>query len=508
MEVSLVVSQVTWILLSVLVALLLVAFLLYGSYIKSVHRKYDHIPGPPRDSFFLGHIPTLWRAFKKEKHYYDLFVQWAEEHGPFVRLNILHKVTLLVMSPEGVKEYLMSTEYPKDPHIYGRLYHMCGERFLGSGLTASLDHDHWIKQRKIMGPAFSKSYIQGLIGTFNDQAEELMKKMEKQADGKTKVDVMNLLRRITLDIIAKVAFGLELETLHNDQTPFPHAMNMVTEGLKNVRVPFFQYLPWNRKIVKEIQESVRLLRRTGKECIEQRQKAMQNAKEVPLDVLTQILKTAAEEEESDMESMLDNFVNFFYAGHETTTNQLAFTIMELGRHPEIVAKLQAEVDDVIGVKKNIAYEDIRKLKYLSQVLKEALRLYPPATATLRWTEKENIIEGVRIPANTSLTFCMYIMGRLDKFFKDPLVFDPDRFRKDQPKPYFTYFPFSLGHRSCIGQRFAEMEAKVVMAKFLQRFDFQLVPPQSFKVLDAGTLRPLDEIVCQLKPRHHLSGYEE
>ncbi|KAF7234795.1 Cholesterol 24-hydroxylase [Varanus komodoensis] len=154
--------------------------------------------------------------------------------------------------------------------------------------------------------------------------------------------------------------------------------------------------------------------------------------------------------------MLDNFVNFFFAGHETSANQLSFTLMELGRNPEIVAKLQAEVDDIIGMKKHISYDDLKKLKYLSQVLKEVLRLYPPAAATLRFTEKENVIEGIKIPANTSLIFCTYVTGRMESFFKDPLVFDPDRFRKDQPRPYFTYFPFSLGPRSCIGQKFAQV----------------------------------------------------
>ncbi|XP_042301552.1 cholesterol 24-hydroxylase-like isoform X2 [Sceloporus undulatus] len=476
------VSVVLWALLRLLIIVLLAGFVFYCFYIKSMHMKYDHIPGAPRDR--------------------------GEEYGPIVRFNVFHKVVLLVLSPEGVKEYLMSPEYPKDPMIYSGLYEMCGVRFLGNGLTATLDYNHWHKQRKIMDPAFKKSYLVGLIETFNDQAEELMKELEKKADGESKVDVMSLLRRLTLDIIAKVGFGLELKTLHDDKTPFPHAVNMITIGLANLRVPFFEYMPWNRKVVKEIQESVRLLRRTGKECIEQRKKSIQNEDYVPLDILTQILKNAAQEGDCDDENMLDNFVNFFFAGHETSANQLSFTIMELARHPEILAKLQAEVDDIIGVKGNISYKDLANLKYLSQVLKESLRLYPPAVATLRWTGKEKIINGIKIPADTTLIFCTYVMGRMERYFRDPLIFDPERFRKDQPRPHYSYFPFSLGPRSCIGQTFAQMEAKVVMAKFVQRFEFQLVPPQSFKILDAGTLRPLDGVVCRLKQRPMYSCKKE
>nr|XP_056706863.1 LOW QUALITY PROTEIN: cholesterol 24-hydroxylase-like [Euleptes europaea] len=482
----------------------LLAFGLYCCYIKYVHVKYDDIPGAPRASFFFGHLPYLWSKLKSNEVFYDIMAQWAEEYGPIVRINIFHRISVLVLSPEGVKEFLMLPQYPKDRKAYSHLYNMFGVRFLGNGLVADPNYNHWHKQRRIMDPAFSRIYLIGLMGIFNDKAEELMKVLEEKASGKTEVDVMNLLRRVTLDIIGKVAFGLELNTLYDDQTPFPRAVTVVMEGMAKSRIPTFEYMPWNRKMVKEVQESLRLIRRTGKECIERRRKAIQNGEEIPVDILTQILKNAAQEGDYDDENMLDNFTTFFFAGHETTANQLAFTIMELGRQPEIVAKLQAEVDEVIGAKRDINYEDLGNLRYLSQVLKESLRLYPTAPATVRWTGTEKVIEGVRIPANTTLMFNMYVMGRMERFFDDPLIFNPDRFSKEQPKPYYSYFPFSLGPRSCIGQIFAQMEAKVMMAKFLQRFEFQLVPPQSFKVLDSGTLRPLDAVVCKLKLRSPLA----
>ncbi|XP_073205729.1 cholesterol 24-hydroxylase isoform X4 [Lepidochelys kempii] len=459
-------------LLLLLLSLCLLAFGLYCCYVRAIHAKYDHIPGAPRASFLLGHLPIIWRMLKKNELALDLFIQWAEEYGPIVRFNAFHRVSLMVLSPEGVKEFLMMPQYPKDGITYGKLYAL-----------------------------FGVSYLIGLMETFNEKVEELMEKLEEKADGKTEVDIMSMMSRVTLDVLAKVAFGIELNTLQDDQTPFPHAVSMVMKGMNEIRVPFVQYMPGKQKLIKEVRESVRLLRRVGKECIEQRQEAIQNGEEVPQDILTQILKgDAAQEETRDDETILDNFVTFFIAGHETTANQLSFTIMELGRQPEILERLHAEVDEVIGAKRDIDYEDLGKLEYLSQVLKESLRLYPPVSGTIRWTGKENIIEGIRIPANTTLFFSTYVMGRLEKFFKDPLTFNPDRFSKDAPKPYFTYFPFSLGPRSCIGQIFSQMEAKVVMAKLLQRFEFQLVPGQSFTIMDTGTFRPKDGVVCILKPR--------
>ncbi|KAI1237610.1 hypothetical protein IHE44_0013692 [Lamprotornis superbus] len=461
-----------------------------------IHAKYDYIPGAPRER--------------------------AEKYGPVVRMNAFHRISVLIVSPEGVKEFLMSPQHPKDPIVYGTLFSLFGERFIGNGLVTVCNHEHWRKQRRIMDPAFSRSYLIGLMETFNEKAEELMEKLEEKADGKTEFSMLSMMSRVTMDIIGKVAFGLELNALRDDQTPLPNAVTKVMEGLNKARVPFLRFMPGKQKLVKEVRESVRLLRRVAKECIDRRREAIQNGKEATMDILTQILKGAALEETRDDENILDNFITFFVAGHETSANQMTFTVMALGQHPEILERAQAEVDEVLGAKRDVDYEDLGKLTYLSQILKESLRLYPPVSGTLRRLEKELVINDITIPANTTVfvspihhqqllaapvnpNLNTYIMGRMEKFFKDPLTFDPDRFSKDAPKPYYCYFPFSLGPRSCIGQVFAQMEVKVVMAKLLQRFEFQLVPGQSFKLLEAGTLRPLDGVICKLKPRISARG---
>ncbi|NWV43453.1 CP46A hydroxylase, partial [Grantiella picta] len=394
----------------------------------------------------------------------------------------------------------MSPQHSKDPFVYGAFFRLFGERFLGNGLVTVCNHEHWRKQRRIMDPAFSRSYLVGLMETFNEKAEELMEKLEEKADGKTEFSMLSMMGRVTMDIIGKVAFGLELNALSDDQTPLPNAVTKIMEGVNATRIPLIRYMPGKQKLVKEAREGVRLLRRVGKECIERRREAIQNGKEATLDIFTQILKGDALEETRDDENILDNFITFFVAGHETSANQMTFTVMALGQHPEILERAQAEVDEVLGAKRDVDYEDLGKLTYLSQVLKESLRLYPPVSGTLRRLEKEHTINGIRIPADTTIFLSTYIMGRMEKFFKDPLTFDPDRFSKDAPKPYYCYFPFSLGPRSCIGQVFAQMEVKVVMAKLLQRFEFQLVPGQSFKLVEAGTIRPLDGVICKLKPR--------
>ncbi|KAM8920827.1 cholesterol 24-hydroxylase-like [Pelodytes ibericus] len=483
----------------ILLSLAGLCFLLYCAYIQYTHMKYDHIPGPPRDSFLFGHSPTIIKLMKKESFIYDKFLEWVNLYGPVIRINGLHKVVVLAVSPEAVKEFLMSHKYQKDI-FYKHLASLFGVRFMGKGLVTDRDYDHWHKQRRMMDPAFSRSYLIEMMGPFNEKAEDLMTVLSQKADGKQEFKMHDMLSRVTLDVIAKVAFGMELNSLEDEKTPFPQAISFVMRGMVEMRNPLVKFLPGKRGLIQEIRKSVLLLRETGKKCIEKRRLEMEEGVEVPVDILTQILKGAALEENCDDESLIDNFVTFFIAGQETTANQLSFAVMELARHPEILEKVQAELDEVIGSKRDIEYEDLGKLQYLNQVLKETLRLYPTAPGTSRWLEEETMIEGVRIPSKATIMFNSYIMGRMEENFKDPLSFNPARFHPDAPKPYFTYFPFSLGPRSCIGRVFAQMEGKVVMAKLLQRFEFELAAGQSFKILDTGSLRPMDGVICRLRPR--------
>lgn len=487
-----------------LLCLIVILFLGYCLYIQYIHMKYDHIPGPPRDGFFFGHTPTFLKTMSNDEVIHDKFLQWSETHGSVCRLNALHYVFFLVTCPEGTKEILMSAKYPKDKFVYKKLFNLFGQRFLGNGLVTAQDHEQWYKQRRMMDPAFSSLYLRGLMGTFNERAEKLTAKLANAADNQTDVTMLQLFNFVTLDVIAKVAFGVDLNLLKG--SPFPKAIETCLKGMiYYARDRFFEWNPKNYTFIKEVREACHLLRTTGAEWINNRKAAMQNGDDVPKDILTQIIKSAGKEKsvtKEDEELMLDNFVTFFIAGQETTANQLAFCVMELGRHPDILEKVKKEVDDVIGMKWEISYDDLGELIYLSQVLKESLRLYPPAPGTSRDIPEDIVIDGIRIPRGTSCFFSSYTAGRMEKFFKDPLTFDPDRFHPDAPKPYYCYYPFALGPRSCLGQNFAQMEAKVIMAKLIQRFDFTLVPGQTFDLRDNGTLRPKSGVVCSVRHRNH------
>nr|XP_013999265.1 unnamed protein product [Salmo salar] len=397
----------SWIgyLLMCLLGLILIAFLIFCLYIKYIHLKYDHIPGPPRDSFLFGHSPTLLREMSNDRFVHDKFLEWAETYGPVYRINGMHVVVLCVTCPDTTKEVLMSPKYPKDSLVYKHLFNLFGQRFFGNGLITAQNHDEWYKQRRIMDPAFSSLYLRGQMGVFNERAEKLMDKLADMADTNTAANMHHMLNCVTLDVIAKVAFGVELDLLNESDSPFPKAIEMCLKGMVHyLRDSTFQLYPKNKKFINEVKKSCRLLRSTGRQWINERKMAVQNGEDVPKDILTQILKTAGKEENianDDEELMLDNFVTFFIAGQETTANQLAFAVMELGRLPEILTKVKQEVDDVIGMKQEISFDDLGKMTYLSQVLKETLRLYPTAPGTSRFIPNDIVINGIPIPAGVT-----------------------------------------------------------------------------------------------------------
>uniref|UniRef100_UPI0037E73802 cholesterol 24-hydroxylase-like isoform X2 n=1 Tax=Semicossyphus pulcher TaxID=241346 RepID=UPI0037E73802 len=467
-----------------LLGLAFIGFLGFCLYIKHIHDKYDHIPGPPRDSFLLGHSPAFLAVMNNGGNVHDKFMEWSETYGPVCRINAIHYVLLLVTCPEATKEILMSPKHPKDSFVYKRLFNLFNQRFLGNGLITAQDHELWYKQRRIMDPAFSSLYLRGLMGTFNERAEKLMIQLSELADNKTEANMLKLFNCVTMDVIAKVAFGVELDLLTNS-SPFPKAVETCLRGMVfYIRDLFFQYKPKNRPFIKEVREACHLLRTTGAQWINDRKTAIKNGDDVPKDILTQIIRSAGKEEsmtKDDEEFMLDNFVTFFIA--------VVFLL-----------RVKKEVDEVIGMKQEIHYDDLGKLVYLSQVLKETLRLYPTAPGTSREILEDTVIDGVHIPAGVAAFFSSYTSGRMERFFKDPLKFDPDRFHPDAPKPYYCYYPFALGPRSCLGKNFAQMEAKVVMAKLIQRFDLTLKPGQTFDVLDFGTLRPKSGVVCLINHR--------
>ena len=167
-----------------------------------------------------------------------------------------------------------------------------------------------------------------------------------------------------------------------------------------------------------------------------------------------------------------------------------------------LVRILDEIEEVLGCHRHVEYEDLGKLQYLDQTLKESLRIHPPVGSTQRVLQKEENFGGYKLPAKTYVVVSDYTIQNSVEVWESPDVFDPDRFSpaRKESISQAKYFPFSLGPRTCIGKTLAQFEAKVLMAKVLHEFKFELLPGQTAEVIENLTMKPRDGVICTLTHR--------
>jgi cytochrome P450 len=190
------------------------------------------------------------------------------------------------------------------------------------------------------------------------------------------------------------------------------------------------------------------------------------------------------------QQLRDEAVTMLLAGHETTAIALSYAIFLLSEHPEVASKLRAELESKVGARR-LALSDIRSLPYLDAVVKETLRLYPPAWAIGREVISAFELGGYTLSPGDQLIMSPYVMHRHPRFWREPMRFDPERWLDGSTDelPKFAYFPFGGGPRVCIGNHFATMEAQLVLGTLMQHLEMKVLP--GFKVVlePIVTLRP-------------------
>jgi cytochrome P450 len=190
------------------------------------------------------------------------------------------------------------------------------------------------------------------------------------------------------------------------------------------------------------------------------------------------------------------------AGYETTGEWLAWTLFLLARHPEALARLQSEVDRVLGDRAAVA-ADQSELGYTESVLAESLRLYPPTWIFVRVACDDDVLpSGAAVRAGTKVYLCQWVVHRLARHFPDPARFDPERFTPEAraARPAQAYFPFGAGPRTCIGESLAQMEAVLALATIARSWCFELVAGQKIVPHPGVTLRPRDGIRVKVRRR--------
>jgi cytochrome P450 len=199
--------------------------------------------------------------------------------------------------------------------------------------------------------------------------------------------------------------------------------------------------------------------------------------------------------------LLDETLILFVAGHETSANALTWTWYLLSQHPEAVVKIRREIVEKIGDRPP-EFADLPKLEYLTQVIEESMRLFPPAWITDRVAVDDDQYNGIDIPKGIAVVTYIYGAHHSPDYWPEPEKFIPERFSKENKKKQapFSYLPFGGGPRLCIGNNFAMMEMQLALARLVPRYDFQLAEGQSIELQPLITLRPKNGIMMKFDLR--------
>ena len=358
----------------------------------------------------------------------------------------------------------------------------------GNGLLTS-EGEFWLRQRRLSQPAFHRTRIAGYAEIMVREAEHLMSGWH---DGE-ELDIHRAMMQTTLAIATRTLFGIDLGP----------KMPVIDDALdafirQNAGISVWQLilkLPTRKRW--RYLRGVRALDEIVYGIIAERR-----AGGMGDDLLSDLLR-AQDTDGSFMtdQQLRDEVMTMLLAGHETTALTLSWAWFLLASHRETQAKLQYELDRVLGGRKP-APADIPQLAYTNNAVKETMRLYPPAWVITRMAAEQVEVGGYVVPAGSNVIVSPWVMHRDVRFFPEPNVFDPDRWcaERDQPASKFAYFPFGGGPRSCIGNAFALMEAAVLLAVVAQRFQVSLVPGQVIEPLASITLRPKHGVRVQLRRR--------
>jgi cytochrome P450 len=203
------------------------------------------------------------------------------------------------------------------------------------------------------------------------------------------------------------------------------------------------------------------------------------------------------------QQLRDEVITLFFAGFETTARTLTWGWYLLGKHPEILEKLRAEADSVLGNGDRLPVKsDLERLTYARMVVDETLRIYPPTAVVARQNIEADEIGGYKIPAMSLVTLSPYVVHRYPEYWANPEHFDPERFSPENSagRPKWAYIPFAAGPRVCIGNSFALMEMVYAFAMASQRFTVKHVTDEEIIATSKGTIRPMKPLYMQVSLR--------
>jgi cytochrome P450 len=443
---------------------------------QPVNQGTEWPPGPSARRFLLMAVMPGSTPISR-------FARLQRQYGDTFGFNLRGRRFAMFIGADA-NQYILGSHAAK--FAQGAGFRLGG--LLGNGLLTSEGAFH-DRQRRLVMPAFHRGRIEAYQATM---ADDTVRFIGPWRAGQM-LDFSAAMHDLTLTIAGRTLFSADL--LHEARD----LGRAITDSINSLRVRPLSFrniqkdipgLPYHRALKSGAYLDALVYRMIA---------ARREAGTDTGDVLSMLLAARdADGSAMDDRQLRDEVMTLLAAGHETTANALGWTFMLLSEHPDVRAKLCDEIAAVLGDRPPTP-GDLARMPYLECVIKESLRLYPPAWAGIRVAREEIELRGYRFPAGTAVGFTQYFTHRMPEYYAEPDRFLPERFDPDggEAHPPYAYIPFGMGPRSCIGSGFALMELKTVIPIILQRFRPELVPGQRIALEPVVTLRPRNGIRMRL-----------
>ncbi|XP_032666496.1 cytochrome P450 4C1-like [Odontomachus brunneus] len=473
-------------LLFVIAVIIAFAFHYYLHYSRA-GRLINQIPGPK----LLPVIGNLLLLQVSREGIWHLLRRLARQYYPIYRFWGLHINFVSIRHPDDMEVILNNTKHIEKGIFYNFLH-----SWLNNGLLTSTGAK-WHSRRKMLTPAFHFNILREFFNILTEEGERMVQKLKN--DGVVEMNLEPFISEHTLNIICETAMGTSLHSLGEAQVKYRQEVRemgrffmyrlmnpwftndtlfaLSPEGRKHKKTVqnlhgFTEKIIAERKAYHKLTNDKYLYNIINKDAMETDNAEIDTTQKKRLAMLDLLILASRENHLSDLD-IREEVDTFMFEGHDTTSLSICFTLLLLAEHKDIQDRVREEVNTVMKeCEGKLTMTSLQNLSYLERCLKESLRLYPSVHSIARIIADDvKLRDSYVIPRGTMVHLNIYDVNRDPNFWPNPDVFDPDRFLPEKTKnrhPY-SYLPFSAGPRNCIGQRFAMLELKVIIALLVHNF---------------------------------------
>lgn len=438
----------------------------------------------------LGVLPKLLRGDP-----YEYLKSVMLEQGDFVQLNFGPQPVYLISHPDYLKRILWENHlnYRKP----GMLYDTARE-VMGNGLVLS-DGDFWLRQRRMIQPHLHRKQLTYLFDEMVDSIAEVLNSWETMATSGTQVELHEKMADITINVITRTMFGhgmLPPTEVAEIGRSIMYINNYNGTTVYTSMLPKWFPIPGRRQYERDLSKARETVNQIIAKCRQE--------KETSASLIQMLINSVDEESQQQMteQQLFDEVMTIFIAGYDTTASVLTWLGAILANHPDVLEKLQAEIDPVLGGRIP-SFEDIPRLTYTRQVFMETMRMYAVTPFLPRTLKEADQLGQYHLPANATILVFFHGVHHNPHVWEQPEVFDPERFTTERMagQNAFAYVPFSAGPRKCVGNDFALLEGTLIMAMVFQRYNLNILPNQTFTSMFSGIRHPKNGVKVNFLSRN-------